>query len=76
MSAPSGGPVLEPYAVTAPDGARPLGVPPFLEPGDVVMWRDRDHAWQPGRPETASPMRVVRDDESGLVAWLAPAPCT
>lgn len=36
------------------------------------MWRYRDHAWAPGRPETVSPMRVVRDDERGLVAWLAP----
>ncbi|KRF46561.1 hypothetical protein ASG96_00460 [Terrabacter sp. Soil810] len=72
MSTTGTGPVLEPYAVTAPEGARPLGVAPFLVPGDVVMWRYRDHAWEPGRPETASPMRVVRDDERGLVAWLAP----
>lgn len=72
MSTIGTGPVLEPYAVTAPEGARPLGVAPFLVPGDVVMWRYRDHAWEPGRPETASPMRVVRDDERGLVAWLAP----
>jgi hypothetical protein len=72
MSATGTGPVLEPYAVTAPEGARPLGVAPFLDPGEVVMWRYRDHAWELGRPETASPMRVVRDDERGLVAWLAP----
>lgn len=73
MSSRSGaGPVPAPYAVTAPTGARPLGVPPFLEPGDVVLWRYRDIGWEPGRPETASPMRVVRDDERGLVAWLAP----
>ncbi|KRF45710.1 hypothetical protein ASH01_07860 [Terrabacter sp. Soil811] len=72
MNAHRTGPVLEPYAVSAPEGARPLGVAPFLDPGEVVMWRYRDHAWEPGRPETASPMRVVRDDERGLVAWLAP----
>ena len=65
-------PILEPYAVSAPSGARPLGVAPFLSPGDVVMWRYRDHSWAPGKAETASPMRVVRDDSSGLVAWLAP----
>ena len=72
MKARGTGPVLEPYAVWAPEGARPLGAGPFLDPGEVVMWRYRDHAWEPGRPETASPMRVVRDDERGLVAWLAP----
>jgi hypothetical protein len=49
-----------------------MGAPPFLEPGDVVMWRYRDHGWVGGSAETASPMRVVRDDERGLVAWLAP----
>lgn len=65
-------PVLEPYAVSAPSGSRALGVAPFLAPGDVVMWRYRDHTWEPGKAETASPMRVVRDDEQGLVAWLAP----
>ena len=57
-------PVLEPYAVWAPSGARPLGVAPFLLPGDVVLWRYRDHSWEPGKAETASPMRVVRDDSS------------
>ena len=36
------------------------------------MWRYRDCDWRPGLPETVSPMRVVRDDERGLVAWLAP----
>ncbi|GAA2017034.1 hypothetical protein GCM10009740_00440 [Terrabacter terrae] len=59
-------PVPEPYAVSAPSGARPLGVAPFLSPGDVVMWRYRDHSWVPGKAETPSPMRVVRDDSSSF----------
>ncbi|GAA3705628.1 DUF402 domain-containing protein [Terrabacter ginsenosidimutans] len=69
---PTGGPVLAPYPVPTPEGARPLGTAPFLDVGEPVMWRYRDHGWRPGRPETATPMRVVRDDERGLVAWLAP----
>ncbi|MEO7752488.1 MAG: DUF402 domain-containing protein [Terracoccus sp.] len=63
---------LAPYAVVAPAGARPVGTPPFWAPGTEVMWRFRDHGWAPGLPETATPMRVVRDDERGTVAWLAP----
>ena len=69
---PTDGPVLAPYAVSVPEGARPLGVAPFLGVGDVVMWRYRDHGWRSGSPENTAPMRVVRDDERGLVAWLAP----
>lgn len=46
---------------TGPDW-RPAGSGPFLAPGDPVMWRY-------GR--SIDPMRVVRDDERGLVAWLA-----
>lgn len=69
---PLGAPVLAPYAVMAPEHARPVGAAPFLGVGETVMWRYRDHGWRPGRPETATPMRVVRDDEHGLVAWLAP----
>lgn len=42
---------------------RPAGVGPFLAEGEVVHWRY-------GR--RCDPMRVVRDDERGLVAWLAP----
>lgn len=38
------------------------GQGPFGSPGDVVLWRY-------GR--SIDPMRVVRDDERGLVAWLA-----
>ncbi|MBD3927205.1 DUF402 domain-containing protein [Nocardioides cavernae] len=38
------------------------GTGPFLEPGQVVLWR-YGHG--------TDPMRVVRDDERGLVAWLA-----
>ncbi len=55
-----------------PDGVRPLGEGPFLAPGDVVNWHYRKPGWQPGDPSTITPMRVIRDDERGLVAWLAP----
>ena len=37
----------------------------------MVWWHYRRRAWQPGDPETVHPMRVVRDDADGLVAWLA-----
>ncbi|GAA5120004.1 DUF402 domain-containing protein [Alloalcanivorax gelatiniphagus] len=41
---------------------RPAGAAPFLAPGDAVHWRYGPRC---------DPMRVVRDDERGLVAWLA-----
>lgn len=41
---------------------RPAGEAPFLTAGDPVLWLY-------GRG--IDPMRVVRDDERGLVAWLA-----
>ena len=44
------------------DDWRPAGSGPFLSAGDPVMWRY-------GR--SIDPMRVVRDDERALVAWLA-----
>ena len=41
----------------------------YWQPGEVVLWRYK-------RPnsstESVRPMRVVRDDATGLVAWLAP----
>lgn len=43
-------------------GWTPAGGAPFLAPGDPVLWLY-------GR--AIDPMRVVRDDERGLVAWLA-----
>lgn len=41
----------------------------FWEQGTQIMWR----YGQPGQPglDSAAPMTVVRDDEQGLVAWLA-----
>jgi hypothetical protein len=48
--------------VGAGDDWRPAGSGAFLAAGDPVMWRY-------GR--SIDPMRVVRDDERGLVAWLA-----
>jgi hypothetical protein len=41
---------------------RDAGTGPFLEPGAEVHWR---------YGHRLDPMRVVRDDERGLVAWLA-----
>lgn len=40
----------------------PAGAGPFLPAGSVVQWRYSTRC---------DPMRVVRDDERGLVAWLA-----
>lgn len=51
---------------------RPVGTGPFLAAGQEFVWHYRRRSWQPGMPETAFPMRVVRDDERGLVSWLAP----
>ena len=53
--------LLEPERDVGADW-RAAGGPPFLAPGDQVLW-------QYGR--AIDPMRVVRDDERGLVAWLA-----
>ncbi|CAM3516582.1 DUF402 domain-containing protein [Nocardioides zeicaulis] len=56
--------VLEGLRRSEGDGPwRPAGTAPFLAEGAVVQWRY-------GR--RCDPMRVVRDDERGLVAWLAP----
>jgi Protein of unknown function (DUF402) len=44
------------------DPVRPAGVPPYFEPGQVVTWH---------YGHSAEVLRVVRDDERGLVAWLA-----
>jgi hypothetical protein len=41
---------------------QPAGTGPFLATGEPLLWRY-------GR--SIDPMRVVRDDERGLVAWLA-----
>lgn len=63
-----------PHATPAavPDDARWLGEGPFLPPGAQIDWHYRKPGWQPGEPSSITPMRVVRDDEHGLVAWLAP----
>ncbi len=50
--------------VDAVGGWRGDGTGPFLDPGEVMLWRY-------GR--RLEPVRVVRDDERGLVAWLAEA---
>jgi hypothetical protein len=51
---------------------RPSGTAPYWSPGTAIWWHYRRASWQPGAPETIRPMRVIRDDASGLVAWLAP----
>ena len=50
---------------------RLLGVDPnWRVPGDMPFWEPgTEIAWRYGR--RLDPMRVVRDDERGLVAWLA-----
>ena len=54
--------VLEEHRkVDLPGPFRGAGGPPYWEPGTVVTWH-----W--GR--SADVLRVVRDDERGLVAWL------
>jgi hypothetical protein len=54
--------VLEPMRVVPRGfGVRPSGVAPYFEPGQVLSWEYA--GW-------VDMMRVVRDDERGLVAWL------
>jgi predicted RNA-binding protein associated with RNAse of E/G family len=43
----------------------------YWQPGEVILWQDRPNHWQSGTPWGTTPVRVVRDDERGLVAWLA-----
>ena len=55
--------LLEPHRLVGTDpGWADAGSRPFLAPGATVLWR-YGHG--------VDPMRVVRDDERGLVAWLA-----
>lgn len=63
------GTVTDPTAAGPP--VTPVGAPPFWSPGEVFVWHYRRRTWAPGMPEDAYPMRVVRDDERGLVGWLA-----
>lgn len=57
--------VLESLRRTAyDDPGRPAGSPPYLEAGQTFTWH---------YGMSADAMRVVRDDERGLVAWLPPA---
>ena len=49
---------------------RPSGDPPYWQPGDVINWRYRRRSSRP-LPESVAPVTVVRDDASGLAAWLA-----
>lgn len=50
---------------------RPSGRPPFWPPGRQIMWRFRRKVPGYEGPETVHPVTVVRDDDEGLVAWLA-----
>jgi hypothetical protein len=56
---------------------RPSGTPPFWSPGTQIVWREGSGPLGTGAPVVdisaphfAQPMTVVRDDASGLVAWL------
>ena len=54
--------VLEPLRVVSPPvDVRAQGAAPYLEPGQVLSWHYA--GW-------VDMMRVVRDDDRGLVAWL------
>ncbi|MFT4235715.1 MAG: DUF402 domain-containing protein [Microbacterium sp.] len=60
------------HVQSAPEGAWDLGQEPFLAPGDQIDWHYRRKGWREGDSGNIVPMRVVRDDARGLVAWLAP----
>lgn len=60
-----------PYPLVVPEGTRPVGVGPCLPPGSIVRWRFRRLDFPQVGGEVVQPMRVVRDDEAGLVLWLA-----
>jgi hypothetical protein len=47
--------------VLEPGDLRPSGAPPYFRPGDVVAWH---------YGASVDLLRVVRDDDRGLVAWL------
>jgi len=49
------------YRSAYDDPLRPAGGPPYAEPGEVITWH---------YGLSADVLRVVRDDERGLVAWL------
>jgi len=54
--------LLEPLRRSAYDEpVRPAGEPPYFRPGDVITWH---------YGLAVDVLRVVRDDERGLVAWL------
>jgi len=53
--------VLEPLRLDPGEPTRPAGTAPFLPPGEVLTYR---------YGLFAQVLRVVRDDERGLVAWL------
>jgi hypothetical protein len=55
--------VLEPLRRGTDGAVRPAGAAPHLAAGDVITWH---------YGLSADVLRVVRDDERGLVAWLPP----
>ncbi len=63
--------VPRPLASAAPRDAREPGYAPFWPAGHVIRWHYRRPGWQEGEPSNIVPLTVVRDDERGLVAWLA-----
>lgn len=65
-------PFTDPWSIPLPDGVWPVGVAPFATPGDSMWWHSRRRGFEHDGLETIRPMRVVRDDEDGLILWLAP----
>jgi len=57
--------------VSGDDVAAPTADDAFWHPGQQIRWTYRRPDWQPSEAQTVHPMTVVRDDETGLVAWLA-----
>ena len=43
----------------------------FWQPGQQIRWTYRRPDGRPAEAQTVHPMTVVRDDDGGLVAWLA-----
>jgi predicted RNA-binding protein associated with RNAse of E/G family len=55
--------------MTVPTPATPADR--FWQPGQQIRWTYRRPDWRPEEAQTVHPMTVVRDDDAGLVAWLA-----
>ncbi|GAA4284386.1 DUF402 domain-containing protein [Brevibacterium daeguense] len=61
----------DPFPLSLPSGTRAVGREPYGRPGEIVRWRFRRIDFDRFGGEIVQPMRVVREDERGLVLWLA-----